>query len=64
MLSIWLQAAVPVHASQQKSPQEWHATKLLPRELADLMEIVIIIVILQVKRSKCPSEVIYKQKFA
>lgn len=63
MFSIWTQAAVPV-PSQQKSSQEWRATKLLARGWADLTEIVIIIVILQVKKSKCPSEVIYKQRFA
>lgn len=60
---IWTQAAV--HASQQKSPQEQHATELLARERADLLDTVIIpYCTAQMKKSERPSEVIYKQNFS
>lgn len=61
-LFIWTQAAV--HASQQKSPQERHATELLARKWADVLEIVTIpYCIAQMKKSERPSGVIYRQNF-
>lgn len=60
---IWTQAAV--HASQQKPPQEPHATKLLARKWADLLETLIICYrTVQMKKSERPSEVIYRQNFS
>lgn len=48
-----------------KSPQEQHATELLARERADLLETVMIpYCTAQMKKSECPSEVIYKQYFS